>query len=171
MATDRLTNEIDGIPHHARPALVFPGLRGLYERMDGLSYLVMRVGFGLIMFSHGYPKLLGLPHGTMANPMAGTVTLIESVLHLPGAATFAYLVAVLETFGGLFLAAGLLTRVLAPVFAVHLAIIAYVMGTKFGFPWADKGAEYPVMWGLTALYIAFHGGGRFSLDWKIGREM
>lgn len=32
--------------------------------------------------THGWPKLLGLPHGSMANPMAVSVELIDTVLDL-----------------------------------------------------------------------------------------
>jgi putative oxidoreductase len=31
--------------------------------------------------------------------------------------------------------------------------------------------EYPLLWGVVMLAIALHGGGPYSLDRKIGREI
>ncbi len=47
------------------------------------------------------------------------------------------------------------------VFAVHL---------PNGFFWGQGGYEYPLLWGLVALAIAFRGGAEMSLDRAIGRE-
>ncbi len=171
MKEAQAASEFDRIDSTTRPVLIFPGLRDFYDRMREMAYATMRVGFGLIMMTHGVPKVFGLPHGTMANPLAVTTSLIENVLHLPAAAALAYFAGLLETFGGLAIAAGLGTRFLGLVFTIYLAVIAYVMGSKFGFPWGDRGAEYPILWGLMAFYITFYGGGRYSVDWKIGREL
>ena len=37
--------------------------------------------------------------------------------------------------------------------------------------WAERGYEYPLFWGLVMLAIALRGGGPFSLDRRIGREL
>lgn len=39
------------------------------------------------------------------------------------------------------------------------------------FGWTRPGYEYPLMWGLVMLAIALRGGGPYSLDRAIGREL
>ena len=39
------------------------------------------------------------------------------------------------------------------------------------FSWGDRGYEYPLFWGLVMLAIALRGGGPYSLDRRIGREL
>ncbi|WP_407529357.1 DoxX family protein [Methylobacterium oryzisoli] len=149
--------------------LLFPGLAPLYASMEGVGYAILRVGFGLTLFTHGLPKLLGVPHGSMANPMAGSTNLIANVLHMPFAPQLAYFVMLLETFGSLALAAGLLTRLVAPMFGVQMLAICFALGPTY--PWIDRGIEYPIVLGLIALYVSFRGGGRFSADRLLGRQL
>jgi putative oxidoreductase len=56
-------------------------------------------------------------------------------------------------------AAGLL---LVAAFGVHLGN---------GFFWTAGGFEYPLLWGIVTLAFVLRGGGRFSLDALIGREI
>lgn len=73
----------------------------------------------------------------------------------------------MEFFGGLALVLGLLTRPAALAVAGLMAV-ALGVHVPAGFFWTDGGIEYPLMWGLLALAIALHGGGRFSLDRRLG---
>lgn len=159
-----------GVP--ARPAdaprPLFPALAGFYARTEPLAYAALRIGFGLTMATHGFPKLLGTAHGSMANPMAGSTNLIGNVIGLPFAAQIALFVAVKEGIGGLMLAAGLLTRLLAPMMAFQMVAIWYALGPTY--PWIDRGIVYPLILGLTAAFIAIRGGGAASLDRLIGRK-
>ena len=50
---------------------------------------------------------------------------------------------------------------MAAVVAVHL---------PSGFLWADKGLEYPLLWGVAALVFLICGGGPYAVDRAIGRE-
>ena len=50
-----------------------------------------------------------------------------------------------------------------------MMVIAYHHLPKFG--WTGQGYEYPLMWGLVMLAIALRGGGPYSLDRVIGREL
>ncbi|HEY5751616.1 MAG TPA: hypothetical protein VIT21_00565 [Chthoniobacterales bacterium] len=67
----------------ARPPvkLLFPSLERLYAAAGPVSSSLLRAAFGIIMMTHGIPKLLAISHGSMANPMAGSIRLIENVLH------------------------------------------------------------------------------------------
>lgn len=150
-------------------ALVFPGLSPFYEKVRPLSYTLLRVAFGLTIATHGLPKLTGSAHGSMANPMAGSINLITNVLHLPFALQLAVFVALLETFGGLAVAFGLATRIFAPMLTIQMAVICIALGPIY--PWIDRGFEYPLILGFVALMIAIQGGGKWSADRLIGREV
>jgi putative oxidoreductase len=144
------------------PAPVDPRLRGMLERLEPFAYMLLRVGFGLTLMTHGVPKLLGRSHGSMADPMAASTNLIANVLQLPGAPLIAWLVALLEGVGGLMLAAGLMSRLVAPLVLVQMLVICYLLGPTY--PWIDRGIEYPVVLALLAFYIACRGSGRGALD-------
>jgi len=137
-------------------------LRSLCERMEPLSYLLLRVAFGLMLMTHGVPKILGRSHGSMADPMAGSVHLIGNVLHLPAAPAIGWFIALLEGVGGLMLALGLLTRLVAPLVVVQMLVISWLLAPTF--PWIDRGFEYPLMLVFVVLLIAARGGGPVSLD-------
>ena len=137
-------------------------LRSLCERMEPLSYLLLRVAFGLMLMTHGVPKILGRSHGSMADPMAGSVHLIGNVLHLPAAPLIGWFIALLEGVGGLMLALGLLTRLVAPLVVVQMLVISWLLAPTF--PWIDRGFEYPLMLVFVVLLIAARGGGPVSLD-------
>lgn len=149
--------------------LIFPRLAGVYAVAAPAAEVLLRVVLGVTMVTHGLPKLLGQGHGSMADPMAGSMNLIGTVLGLPGAEFLAGVVTALETFGGAALALGLLTRVVAPMFAVEMAVICLALGPAW--PWIDRGIEYPFLLGILMLRFAFAGGGRVSLDRLIGREL
>ncbi|KAA0180950.1 DoxX family protein [Cupriavidus gilardii] len=131
-------------------------------RFEPVAYLLLRVVFGIVMMTHGLPKLLGTSHGSMADPMAGATRLIDEVLHLPGAPVLAWLVAVLETFGGAMLVAGAWTRPLAALMTVQMIAICYIHRQHFA--WIDRGMEYPLVLLAVVLLIAARGGGAWSVD-------
>ena len=158
-----------GARRRGAAALLFPALRRFYEIANPVSYALLRLAFGLILLTHGLPKLLGESHGAMANPFASSVNFITTTLHFPAPVAFGYFVMLLETFGAVMLASGLFTRLIAPMVAVQMAMICLIHHPKWA--WIDRGMEYPFLMGLVALHIAFRGGGRFSLDRLIGREL
>jgi putative oxidoreductase len=149
--------------------LIFPGLAPFYESVRPLTYALLRAAFGLTIVTHGLPKLTGSAHGSMADPMAGSINLMTNVLHLPFAPQFAMFVALLETFGGLAVALGFATRIFAPMLAIQMAFICIAIGPTY--PWIDRGFEYPLILGFVALLIFIHGGGSWSADRLIGREI
>lgn len=146
----------------ARERLLFPALRPLYQRAEPALYALLRMVFGVIMLTHGLPKALGTSHGSMADPMAGSIHLIRNVMGLPFAPQLAFLVMLLETAGAVMLAIGLWTRPLALLIALQMVGISYALGPTWA--WIDRGIEFPVLMLFLALYIAVRGGGRFSVD-------
>ncbi|MGW7775946.1 DoxX family protein [Pseudomonas machongensis] len=139
--------------------------RNLQARLEPVFYALLRVLLGIVMFTHGLPKLLGDSHGSMADPMASSTHLIGNVMGLPFAAELAFLVMLLETVGALMLVVGVLTRPIALAMAAEMVGISYALGPTW--PWVDRGIEYPVILGSLALYMAIRGGGRFALDHKL----
>lgn len=137
-------------------------VRNLQARLEPVFYALLRAVLGIVMFTHGLPKLLGDSHGSMADPMASSTHLIGNVMGLPFAAELAFLVMLLETVGALMLVVGVLTRPVALAMAAEMVGISYALGPTW--PWVDRGIEYPVILGSLALYMAIRGGGRFALD-------
>ena len=83
------------------------------ENYEAFAYFLMRVSFGAVVLTHGIPKLLGIPHGSIENPMASTTHLIGQVLGLPFAEPMAYFVMLLETLGAVMIIVGCSTRAAA----------------------------------------------------------
>lgn len=149
--------------------LLIPSLARFYEAARPATYALLRAAFGLTIVTHGVPKLFGVAHGSMADPLGGSTNLIANVLNLPFAPQLAMFVALLETFGGLAVAIGLTTRLIAPMLGVQMLLISMALGPTY--PWIDRGIEYPLMLGFIALMISIHGGGPYSIDRRIGREL
>lgn len=140
-------------------------LRRLLDGLEPSSHLLLRVAFGLMLMTHGIPKLLGRSHGSMADPMAGSVNLIANVLQLPAAPLIGWFIALLEGVGGLMLVLGLLTRPVALMVVVQMLVISWILAPTF--PWIDRGFEYPLMLAFTAWVIATRGSGPVSIDARL----
>lgn len=124
--------------------------------------LLLRLCFAAVILTHGVPKLLGVPHGSINNPMQSSEHLIANVMGLPFAGEIAFLVMILETVGALLLSAGLFTRLVALAFSFQMAGICYALGPNW--PWIDRGIEYPFFLLIVALFFVAKGGGKYSID-------
>lgn len=134
----------------------------LLNRLEPLTYLLLRSALGAILLTHGLPKLVGGGHGSMADPMAASLRLIETVMELPFAPQLAFLVMLLETAGALMLLLGIGTRLVAALFSLEMLGICLALGPTWA--WIDRGIEYPVLLGMLAIYIVARGAGRYSVD-------
>jgi putative oxidoreductase len=132
-------------------------------------YALLRIIFAVVLFTHGLPKVLRTAHGSMADPMAASINLIQNVMGLPFAGQLAFLVMLLETAGALMLATGLGTRLVALLIAIQMVAISDALGPTW--PWIDRGIEFPVLMGFLALYIVARGGGVYSLDARLGTRL
>ena len=146
--------------------LVFPALAALYERFSPYSYPLIRFVAGAILIPHGYGKLfLGFA------PLVANNILAK--LGFPAPIVWAYWLGILELFGGIMLALGLLTRAVALLLVFEFTVITFFWNIRFGFSFTAPGGgfEYPLV--LLVLYVAilFRGGGRYSVDQRIGREI
>ena len=144
-----------------KPKLLFPGLRGFYDWAEPVSYLIIRLTAGLMLIPHGWPKL-----------MAGIGPVAANALTKRGigpAEPLAVILIAIETLGGLCIALGLFTRFWAAAATIEMCVIVYHHLPKFG--WTERGYEYPLMWGLVMLAIALRGGGPYSVDRLLKREL
>ena len=85
----------------------------------------------------------------------------------------AYVVFFLETVGAVCIILGLFTRFFAAALGIQFLIITFHAHWPQGFGWNRPGGgwEYPLFWGLIWLAIGLRGGGPYSLDRKLGREL
>jgi putative oxidoreductase len=146
---------------HSEPKLLIPQLKPFYDFVEPLSWLLVRLTVGVMILPHGIPKL-----------QAGVAATAATALTRRGIAPaepLAVVLIVLETVGGICVALGLFTRFFAAAIAIEMAVIAWHYLPKFG--WTGPGYEYPLMWGLIMVAIALRGGGPWSLDRKIGRQL
>ena len=149
-----------------RQRLVIPGLARLYESLQELAYPLIRVTSGLFFIMHGGQKLFGWFGGDI-NGVAGGF----AKLGLEPALPLAYLVGIVEFFGGLCIALGLFTRFWAAGCVILLAVAVFKVHLGNGFFWTKGGFEYPLMWMLISAAILIRGGGRYSLDRRLPKEL
>jgi putative oxidoreductase len=148
------------MPH--QPRLLIPAFGGLYRLIAPVTEPLIRVVAGGSLAIHGYPILFG--------NTAAVAKFLQSVGFENGV-FWAYLIGLVEFVCGLCLALGLLTRLVAvPIIGfLVVAIISYHW--QFGFHWENRGIEYPLFWSIVVLHFLVRGGGRWSLDALIGREI
>jgi putative oxidoreductase len=154
------------VVQNVEPKPIISGLAPFYRISGDLSYLLVRVTAGGLLLAHGIIKLMTTTvaaHSAAALARRG----IEPALPLT------YCVWFLETVGAVCLILGLFTRFFAAAVAIELAVITFVASWPNGFAFSNPrgGWEFPLLWGLIVFAIALRGGGPYSLDRKIGREL
>jgi putative oxidoreductase len=77
----------------------------------------------------------------------------------------------LETVGALCVAIGLFTRFFAAVLAIEIGIAFLVVHLPKGFAANQGGFEYVLLLGVVLFAIAVRGGGPYSVDRLIGKEL
>jgi putative oxidoreductase len=110
---------------------------------------ILRIVAALLFFEHGTSKLLGFPPSDHSGP---------EVLSL------SWIAGALELVGGALLIVGLFTRPVAFILAGEMAF-AYWMAhaPKSAFPLLN-GGDSAILYCFVFLYLAFAGGGPWSLD-------
>src|SRR3989338_5676938 len=145
----------------AQPKLLIPQLQSFYAWVEPLTWPLIRITAGLMLIPHGWPKLM------MGITATANMALVKR--GIAPAEPLAVVLIAIETLGGLCIALGLFTRFWAAAATIEMAVIAYHHLPKFG--WTAPGYEYPLFWGIVMLAIALRGGGAYSLDRKIGKEL
>jgi putative oxidoreductase len=146
--------------------LLWPGLRGFYDSFTDVAYTLMRIVVGYNLLMHGWVKF------SSQQGAAGVAAYMARQGLEPGI-VFAYAAIFLETVGAACLIIGLLTRFFAAALAIELAIATVVVHLPKGFSIANNqgGYEYVLLIGIVLLVVAIRGGGPYSADRAIGKEL
>jgi putative oxidoreductase len=153
-----------------------PDLDPFLQAMTPWAETLLRVVAGLMLVPHGLRGSFGFFPGTGVERRPGQSAFAQFAGSLArqgyrpsylwaGLACFTQMVA------GPCLALGLFTRPSALAAAVLLFIGAlWHKRAGHGYFWNTQGVEFPLMWGLIALFFAIQGGGSGSLDYLwVGR--
>ncbi len=144
------------------PKLIFPGLAGFYAAVSDLWYPMIRITVGAILLVHGWGKIkTGI---TALAAYLGRAGLVPPV-------PLAYVVYINETIGAVCIILGLFTKFFAASIAIELAVALWLVHYAKGFGASAGGYEYVLMWGIVMFAIALRGGGPYSLDRVIGKEL
>ncbi|MPY72116.1 MAG: DoxX family membrane protein [Alphaproteobacteria bacterium] len=155
----------NGQTRETRP--FFPALVGLENALRPLGAPLIRIVAGLMLMPHGAQKLFGAFGGGGLSGTAEGFGRIGIEPALPMAA----LAGGVEFFGGLMLAIGLFTRPAAVAVGIVMLVAVFKVHWANGFFASAGGFEYALLWGVVAAGFAMRGGGRYSVDAAIGREI
>lgn len=143
-----------------------PALARVYAALDAYMLPMLRIMLGVILIPHGCQKLFGWFGGMGFQKFAA---LFDKIGYEPGWFWVA-LVALTEVVGGLMLVLGLYTR-FAALAVVIFMINAVWFTSANGFFWTAGGFEFPLLLLAVALVFLVKGGGEYSIDRKMPREL
>ena len=133
-------------------------LGGLSKYKD-LGLLILRVGIGVLLITHGYPKLMAGPSGDHGwTKLGGTMGLFGITF----APTFwGFMAAFAEAIGGLLIVLGFFFRPATLLVIINMFVAVYMHVTVI------KGGHEPaLLFGIVALSLFITGPGRYSIDKK-----
>ncbi len=143
--------------------LIFPGLAGFYEAMMPIAGTLVRIIVGIMFLMHVSIKYKIGADAVATNVMAKS--------GLEPALAWAYAAIVLETLGGICLVIGLFTRFFAAALAIEMAIALLAYHLPHGYAASAGGYEYVLLIGAVCFVISMRGGGPYSVDRMIGKEL
>jgi putative oxidoreductase len=151
------------------PRRIIPALTPFYDNTRDFSWLLVRLTAGGFLLIHGIQKLT-------LNSIAGFAANSLARRGIEPSVPMAYAVFFLETVGAICIMLGLFTRLFAAAIGIQFLLIIFVAHWGIGlgnFPWNRPGGgwEYPLFWALIITAIGLRGGGPYSLDRKLGREL
>jgi putative oxidoreductase len=132
-------------------------MRVFAKGAQDVALLIARLAMAVIVFVHGWVRVAG-PGGVdfYADRLA--------VAGLPWPTVFAWGTVILELAGGVLLAFGILTRIVAAVFVAEFVMTILWLRWNFGFFVGEGGYEYAgLMAVLNLIFVAF-GGGSLAVD-------
>lgn len=120
--------------------------------------LIMRVGLGVMMIVHGFPKMMG--GVKMWTELGGSMGVL-GIHFLP--VFWGFMAAITEGVGGLFLLIGLWTRPTLLFLAFTMVVAALV---HFGSGDGVSGASHAIELCFVFIGLLFVGPGKYSVDKK-----
>jgi len=145
------------------PKLIFPGLAGFYASWRDIADTLVRVVVGIMFIMHVQGKFHAGAAAVAANVM-GKNGLEPAIL-------FAYAAIFLESVGGACIIIGLFTRFFAAALAIEMGLALLFVHLAKGYAAGAGGYEYVLLIGIVMFAIAIRGGGPYSVDAKIGKEL
>jgi putative oxidoreductase len=143
--------------------LLYPGLAGFYEKMLPIAATFVRIVVGIMFLMHVSTKFkLG------ADTVAANVFAKNG---LEPALLWTYVVMFLESVGGACLIIGLFTRFFAAALAIEMLIALVFVHLPKGYAAGGGGYEYVLLIGAVCFVVAIRGGGPYSVDRYIGKEL
>lgn len=118
-----------------------------------LSILVLRAGAGLLILTHGWPKLLKVFNGDFA--FADPIGI--------GAGLSLVLAAFAEGICGFLVTLGLGTRFASIVLSINMFVVVFFAHADDPFSTKEKG----LLFLLLFVVLSLTGGGKYSLDKKL----
>lgn len=143
--------------------LLWPGLAGFYETMLPVAATCVRIVIGAMFLMHVSVKFKLGADTVAANIFAKNG--IEPAL------LWAYVVMALESVGGICLIIGLFTRFFAAALAIEMLVAFLFVHLPKGYAAGGGGYEYVLLIGVVCATIAIRGGGPYSADRAIGKEL
>ncbi len=128
--------------------------------LASIGVLILRLVLGLIFFGHGSQKMFGWFGGKGLSGHSGFM----NMLGVRPAYLFALISAAGEFFGGLGIAAGLLTPLAAAGILGSMVVAIVKVHWPKGFWNTNGGIEFPLILATASFVIGLIGPGRYSLD-------
>jgi putative oxidoreductase len=143
-----------------------PALGKLYASLDRYMLPMLRIALGLILIPHGCQKLFGWFGGA---GFARFTQIFEGIGYRPGA-FWVTVVALTELVGGLMLVFGFFTRFAALGVVIFMINAVWFTSAK-GFFWTAGGSEFSLLLLAVALVYLVKGGGEYSVDSRMSKEL
>jgi putative oxidoreductase len=143
--------------------LMYPGLSGFYNNMMPIAETFVRIVVGAMFLMHVSGKLNAGPGAVAANVLGKN--------GLEPAIFWAYVIIFFELVGGICLILGLFTRFFAAALAIEMLVALLVVHLPKGYAAGGGGYEYVLLIGAACFLIAIRGGGPYSVDRMIGKEL
>lgn len=126
------------------------------NKFNDLAPLLLRIGVGIIFIIAGWGKLTGIEgvqgfFGDLGIPLPGLM---------------AWVVAIVEFFGGLMVLLGAYIRI--PALLLAFTMVVALLTTKLGGEFSA--ARLDIMLLLTSLALFFLGSGKYSVDDKLDKS-
>ena len=131
------------------------------DTLRAYGITLFRLIVGAVFVLHGAQKLFVFGHAGVAGGFAQ--------MGIPVAGFSAWLVMIVEFFGGLALILGLGTRLVAIPLVIDMIGAIYFVHAKHGF-FLPNGYEFALLLGVLSAGLALTGSGALALDNLIGRR-
>lgn len=125
----------------------------ILNKLQPLGLLVLRLGLAVVFILSGYAKLFGAP-----------ATWLKWFPQHGFPSYFAYIAGSLEFFGGILLVLGLMTRIVALLLAIQMAIAVVKVSLPHSGIYNVDGYGLPLMLGVASFALVTVGAGLLSID-------